>query len=351
MKINHNVDYTKQSLLERLRFILAQGHLPRYILHRLRWNWAPKLHRTLKFPDHVDLEATNACQLKCPMCFTRVTGPAKGFMDFGLYTRLVDQIKDNGAFSIRLSWRGESLLHPRIVDMVAYAKRAGIGSVSFLTNGALLTPEMSDKLTEAGLDYIVVSIDGPKESYEQARRPVKFETIIDHLQGLRAAREQINSPRPLIRVNAVTYFLNGGEEEFYSTVGPLADKILLSKTLNYFTQEPAHKPEITCGYPWQRLMVAWDGRVYPCCADVDGDYPMGDATTESLEAIWHGRAADHLRRAMADKNRLSIKLCRRWDCGVDGWDHDRDPEFIANMNAMLGGEPSGFPMAPTGTEG
>ena len=149
MKINHNIDYRKQSLKKRLGFVLAQGHLPRYLLHRLKWNLAPRFHHVLDFPDHVDIEATNACQLKCPMCFTRVTGPPKGFIDFDLFTRLTDEMAARGAFSLRLSWRGEALLHPRIVDMVAYAKQKGLGSVSFLTNGALLTPDMSLELTRA----------------------------------------------------------------------------------------------------------------------------------------------------------------------------------------------------------
>ncbi|MBU0513915.1 MAG: SPASM domain-containing protein [Proteobacteria bacterium] len=348
MKINHNIDYQKQGLGQKWSFLRRQGHLPRYALHRLRWNLAPRLRRVLDFPDHVDLEATNACQLKCPMCFTRVTGPPTGLMDWDLYQKLVDEIAAAGSFSIRLSWRGESLLHPRIVDMVAYAKRQGLPSVSFLTNGAGLTPAVSENLIRAGLDYIVVSIDGPAGIYETVRRPMTFEKILGHLRGIQQARARLDSPRPLVRVNAVTYFLNGGEREFFEAIGPLADKILLSKTLNFFVQNGPHHPELTCGYPWQRMMVAWDGRVFPCCADVEGDYPLGDANASSLREIWHGRAAEHLRQTMIDRNRLSLRLCRRWDCGLDGWDHDQDPEFIAQMERMLQGETC---LTATGTDG
>jgi radical SAM protein with 4Fe4S-binding SPASM domain len=343
VKINHNIDYQKRSLGQKWSYLHRQGHLPRFLLHRLRWNLAPRFRKVLDFPDHVDLEATNACQLMCPMCFTRVTGTPTGFMDWDLYVKLVDEIAAAGAFSIRLSWRGESLLHPRIVDMVAYAKSKGLPSVSFLTNGAKLTPEMSEALIVAG----VVSIDGPAGVYETVRRPLTFDRVMAHLRGLQEARARLASPRPLVRVNAVTYFLNGNKGDFFQAVGPWADKILLSTTLNFFVQYGPHKPELTCGYPWQRLMVAWDGRVFPCCADVDGDYPMGDANTKSLREIWHGRPAEHLRRAMAEGKRLSIAPCRRWDCGLDGWDHDADPEFIAAMDRML------TPEAPpaTGTEG
>jgi radical SAM protein with 4Fe4S-binding SPASM domain len=349
VKINPNIDFQKTSLAEKWSYLRRQGHMPRFAVHRLRWNLAPRFRKVLDFPDHVDLEATNACQLKCPMCFTRVTGAPTGLMDWDLYKRLVDEIAAAGAFSIRLSWRGESLLHPRIVDMVAYAKSKGLPSVSFLTNGGRLTPEMSEGLIRAGLDYIVLSIDGPAGVYETVRRPLTFEQILANLRGLQEARARLNSPRPLVRVNAVTYFLNGRQREFFEAVGPLADRILLSKTLNFFVQYGPHKPELTCGYPWQRMMVAWDGRVFPCCADVDGDYPLGDATRQSLGEIWRGRPAEHLRQVMAAGNRLSIKPCRRWDCGLDGWDHDHDPEFIAAMNRMLAGVFCQLPA--TGTEG
>jgi wyosine [tRNA(Phe)-imidazoG37] synthetase (radical SAM superfamily) len=58
-------------------------------------------------------------------------------MDFELYKKGIDECAENELYSIRLSWRGESTLNPKLVDMIAYAKKRGIKEVSFITNGRL----------------------------------------------------------------------------------------------------------------------------------------------------------------------------------------------------------------------
>jgi MoaA/NifB/PqqE/SkfB family radical SAM enzyme len=48
-----------------------------------------------------------------------------GFMDFGLFTSIIDQVKDH-AYDVNLFHRGEPLMHPRLADMVAYARDKGL---------------------------------------------------------------------------------------------------------------------------------------------------------------------------------------------------------------------------------
>jgi hypothetical protein len=57
--------------------------------------------------------------------------------------------------------------------------------------------------------------------------------------------------------------------------------------------------------------------VYPCCDDYTGLHPLGDVRNQSLHEIWHGAPAQRLREIMKKGQRLSLKLCRERDCGID----------------------------------
>ena len=55
---------------------------------------------------------------------------------------------------------GEPLFHPAIVDMVAQKQRIARCRVELITNGTLLSPQLSKDLIDAGLDMLWVSLDG-----------------------------------------------------------------------------------------------------------------------------------------------------------------------------------------------
>ena len=44
-------------------------------------------------------------------------------IDWDIYKAIIDQGREHGLPSIKLSIRGEPLLHPRIIEMVEYAKK------------------------------------------------------------------------------------------------------------------------------------------------------------------------------------------------------------------------------------
>ena len=132
---------------DNLKFDLkrTRGHFSSFLMNRIRWHLYPRLHHVSKFPDHIDIEISSACNLRCPMCYT-VTDEFKekinvGLMEFKLYTKLIDECKKFKPYSIRLSFRGESFIHPQVYDMIKYAKDAGIKEVSSLTHGGMLDEE------------------------------------------------------------------------------------------------------------------------------------------------------------------------------------------------------------------
>lgn len=81
------------------------------------------------------------------------------------------------AKSVHLQGWGEPLLHKDVIKMVKMAKKSGC-SVSFTTNGTLLTRETSEEVTELGVDVIAVSIAGAtRETHEKIRTGSNFEEL------------------------------------------------------------------------------------------------------------------------------------------------------------------------------
>src|SRR4051812_39971515 len=71
MEINKDqiiISSLKDSLL--YHYKRGKGHLGRYLLNRYRWHQLPKTQTVLEYPEHIDLELSSACNMKCPMCYT-----------------------------------------------------------------------------------------------------------------------------------------------------------------------------------------------------------------------------------------------------------------------------------------
>ena len=73
-----------------------------------------------------------------------------GYMDWTVFKRIIAECADNDVFSVRLSWRGESMTHPQIKRMIKFAT-LWIRNVSFLTNAYYLDKDMCDHLIDCGL--------------------------------------------------------------------------------------------------------------------------------------------------------------------------------------------------------
>ncbi len=101
------------------------------------------------------LEVTDVCNLACEGCYRQTITKHK----------TLDQIKDEVLFFKK--WRnpdnvsiagGEPLIHPQILDVVAFIAQNGIKPV-ILTNGQALTPEFLRELKKAGLAGFTMHID------------------------------------------------------------------------------------------------------------------------------------------------------------------------------------------------
>jgi MoaA/NifB/PqqE/SkfB family radical SAM enzyme len=105
---------------------------------------------------YCQLIVTRRCNLSCGYCneFDKVSQP----VPYETLTRRIDHLTDELGVTIMDFLGGEPLLHPRMADLIAYARSKGCWT-NIITNGLLLSADKIQQLNEAGLNSMCVSID------------------------------------------------------------------------------------------------------------------------------------------------------------------------------------------------
>jgi len=272
-----------------------------YKENRKLWTQYAKKQHVSDYPLHVDIELASVCNLQCPMCYTISPEFKKKvntkLMDFELFTKLVDECAAGGVYSIRLSFRGESFLHKRIVDCVRYAKEKGIKEVSTLTNGLRLDEEMFRQMMEAGIDWITISFDGLGETYEQIRRPAKYERAVEKIANYAKIKKEAGRVKPVIKIQSILPAIEQDPQAFYDVFAPITDMVSANPLID-FMQSKSGMPKIenfSCPQIYQRLVVGADGLCMMCANDEEGRIIVGDANQQSIHEIWHGSEMTRVR--------------------------------------------------------
>lgn len=295
-----------------------------YLAYREKWKEHPQKRIVGEFPLHLDIETTNACNLKCPMCGRNWMEEKLGYIDWNLFVKIIDEAAKHHLSSIKLNYRGEPLLHPDISKMVKYAKEKGILEVQFNSNGVLLNEKKAKELIEAGLDRIIFSFDGAtKETYEKIRRGAIFEKVVNNIKNLVSLRNEKGLKRPLVRVQMVKMPENKKEvEDFIRFWLPIVNRAAVSTERNPLGAKKKEIEHFPCSQIWQRLMICWDGEVRMCCGDWYGEYVLGNVKEKSIYDIWQGRKLDRVRKLHSQGNFDKLPLCARCEVNTPRIDEE-----------------------------
>ena len=280
---------------------LAEGWEDKYAEYRELWTTLPVKKEVRDYPLLLDLELASVCNLKCPMCYTiteefksKVT---KGFMDFGLFKKIIDEVAGN-VYAVRLSFRGEALLHKEFVKCIQYAKSAGIPEVSTLTNGARLSGSFAKSVIDAGIDWITISIDGVDEVYESIRKPIKFAEIVSNLRQINDYKKSKRLARPVIKVQGIWPAVREDPDKYYSIFSEISDLVAFNPLIDYLRNDHdniLYVENFSCPQLYQRLTIGSDGKVMMCSNDEDGKAIVGDANTDTIHSIWHSTSLNNYR--------------------------------------------------------
>jgi radical SAM protein with 4Fe4S-binding SPASM domain len=305
-----------------------QSALPlAYWEYRRQWEENPKHHVVGAFPLHLDIEATSACNLKCIMC-PRTDMVKDGtfwkirMFDFDTYQRLIDEGVQHGLCSVKYNYLGEPLLNPRLIEMIEYAKQAGILDVMFNTNATRLDEQQSRRLIASGLDQLFFSFDSPyRDQYNRIRVGADFDNVFHNIKRFMEIRHELGSVKPLTRVSMVRMKDNEHEwEAFQELFQPIVDAVAYVDYVDHSSQDNPERMtipyrtaegEFCCPQLWQRMFVHPDGVVTVCCNDSARELQVGNIFAQSTQDIWLGEKYQHLRELHATGRFEEIPTCAR----------------------------------------
>jgi hypothetical protein len=258
---------------------------PKFWQYRFKWWLVDKFDITLKAPLHVDIELTNQCNLACTMCphGSDDWNPVKGMMRKETAKSIIDQCVKNGVYSIKLQFRGESSLHKDLVEIVQYAKRKGILEVQMNTNGIPYTGRKIEDLVLAGLDRLIVSIDGATpETYKKIRIGGELVRVERTLRLFSWMKYIHHSKTPYIRIQMTQQDANDKEAEVFKKQWSKYGEVIVKQVRSRNTGDRKR-----CSQPFQRMVYAWNGRIYGCCnAWNEESLITKQGIMFSMKAIW-----------------------------------------------------------------
>ncbi|OPY36120.1 MAG: pyrroloquinoline quinone biosynthesis protein PqqE [Methanoregula sp. PtaU1.Bin051] len=287
----------------------------RYREYRKKWNEWPENYCAGPFPLHLDIEATNLCNLKCTFCENTYNKYRYGMMSRDVWEVIVKEAAENKLYSLKFTLRGEPLLHKDLPRMVREAKDAGVLDVYFNTNAVRLTPDVSRRLIEAGLDRISISFEGiEKGVYEKYRIGAHFETVVNNIRQFRKIRDDISGKKPFIRIQTVMVpEMIGREQEYADFWLAIADEVAYLDMRDE-EENPDHTGRVSdwaCPQIWQRMAVTQDGNILPCVQDIFEKMSLGNVRTTSIREAWNSVQEQRYRLIHKQGRAHEIPSCDR----------------------------------------
>ena len=250
-------------------------------------------------------------------------------MDDALYTKIVDEcVAEKDLYDFVPMSKNEPLLDVKMEQRVAEfkAKAQPHQMVELVTNGSGLTPTRAQRLMEAGVDLITVSVNASnEETYKQVMVGLSWKQVMNNLEAL--------AKMSLCMVNVYLRFVadqqNKGELNGFRKRWKHFNLFQFSINNRAGTVRNYERMAIKYNDFISRLRRVAGSRVYPVCPYVfsmahvleNGDVPMcsndwenremlGNIKTQTLREIYNSPRMNQIRELMSAGKFEEIDACR-----------------------------------------
>ncbi len=312
----------------------------------------------LKMPLGITMHITNLCNFRCFYCSAsqsadkrKKDGVLLQHMLYDDFKECIDSIARSGHVKVlNLCGWGEPLLHPDIANMVKYAKKSNVADcVNIISNGSLLTKEISNALIDAGVNNIRISLQGldSKAYWETSGVKIDFNQIVENIKYFYAHRK--NST---ISVRIMDHMITKRENEFEQLFSAICNEYTIGSLIEIlddvdvtnkgadldktFSGGPLLKTDL-CAMPFFRGYVDVDCRLMSCCM-LPQPCKFGDIR-KSFFDVWNGR--EHisfcLKMLVNRKEYAVCASCKMFATQIEKADKldDYRDELIAKYNELL----------------
>jgi 12,18-didecarboxysiroheme deacetylase len=145
---------------------------------------------------------TRRCNLRCQHCYSASTDAApQRELTTGQAREMIDDLASFGCPVLLISG-GEPLSRPDLMELIGHARQAGMRAV-LSTNGTLIDEATAARLSEMGLSYVGISLDGLGEVNDRFRGQVgAFDAAMRGIRNCQSAGLKVGLRLTMNRRNA-----------------------------------------------------------------------------------------------------------------------------------------------------
>lgn len=197
-------------------------------------------------------------------------GATRFFMPWEVFEKAAQETGQHPTSFMRFHGRGEPTLHPRFVDMIAYAKEVGVATVQVFTNGISMDEGLAYQTLKARLDVMEFSIHGHINTYARLMGNDKFEQVVENVTRFVKLRDDLRAPTKVV-VSAVDQPGFQSEKEAHQRFwAERVDEVILRPYHSWggrIERDDIHTlPERRhpCPQLWTRLTIGPSGKILFC---------------------------------------------------------------------------------------
>lgn len=280
-----------------------------------------KIHKLMKpydiiVPSHLAIETTNFCNGKCVFCPSRYMTRNRGIMSMALFRKLINDAYTLGSIEfITHGGMGEPLIDESIAEKISIEKSVLGSRVQLHTNGSMLNKDNIQKLFDAGLDVLSISLNAFNNTTYKNTTGLDYEKVCQNVKNVFKIKEKLQAVTD-IRITMVRTESMLQEEvdnflDYWKSFTPNV-AVHIMKNWAYFNKNTVRGKKYPCKWIWYMMSINWDGKVNICHEDFDGNVIIGDLNKSKIIDVFNCDAIKKLRKHFYNGDKSSFELCK--DC-------------------------------------
>ncbi len=267
---------------------------------------------------------TNACNLNCLMCNTKLQERPNRLMEPKVFERIILELKATGVATAGLHTVGETFVYKDLEALLDIAQHHNFRV--WISTNAQFPERIAEVYTHFPkmLNDIRISVDGATaKTFEHIRVGASFEKVIESFEVIHRLNEGKRNFRIGVTMDSIInseaicelplYFEKFGKYmaqeniNFWVITGLSPDNSYFKNTFPY---PNLIRSEVPCHLPFSSQYFTYDGKATLCCRDYNEELVVGDIMTSSLKEIWDGEEAEKVREQHRHPETLAIKACQ-----------------------------------------
>ena len=277
-----------------------------------------------EIPVGSNIEITNACNLNCLMCNTKLQERPMQLMKPDVFERIILELKATGINTAGLHTVGETFVYRELESLLEIAQHHNFRV--WISTNAQFPNRIAEVYTKFPkmLNDIRISSDGATtETFEHIRVGGSFEKVIESFEVIHRLNAGKRNFKVGVTLDSIlntdtmyeipVYFEKFGKYmamediNFWAVNGLSPDNAYFKETFPY---PNLIRSEVPCHLPFQNQYFTYDGKATLCCRDYNAEIVVGDIMKSSMKEIWDGEEAEKVREQHRNPESLTIKACQ-----------------------------------------